>query len=244
MRKHTTLCRLIALTAAIGAVVISNVPVLAQGPPAGPGGFGGRGGGRGGFGGGRGGFGQRQITAATLPVETLDAIVKLTPTQKTKITQLHDGFTKSMMAMRPQPGAPPDPAMRQKFGAAITQANQAIDAVLTAPQKTKLAAAAKDLALYRLAGIPFPLYGQIQLTAAQKTGLAQIQQSVSGPQADRNARRAARDKAVALLTPAQKALVDKYEQEHPNQRGGFGGGGGRGGRGPGGPGGFGGRGGQ
>jgi hypothetical protein len=241
--KHMTLRRLVALTAIIGATGCLAIVASAQGPggPGGPpgqgrpGGFGGPGGGRGGRGGGR------PITAASLPVETLDAMVKLNAGQKTKIAQIHDTYTKSMTAMRPAPGQRPDPSVFQKFGALSTQANQSIDAVLTTGQKTKLAAGIKELATYRLAGIPFGLYGQIQLTSAQKTSLAQIQQTVSGPQVTRDARTAARTQAAALLTPAQKALVDKYEKDHPTPRGGFGGPGGGGGRGgfggPGGPGG-------
>jgi hypothetical protein len=162
--------------------------------------------------------------AAMLPVATLDAIVKLSPDQKTKIAGIHDGLEKSMTAMRSAPGQRPD---FQKMMGQMTQANQAVDAVLTAPQKTKLAAAMKEMMVYRMAGVPMGMYGQIKLTPAQKTTLQQIQQSVvgAGGPPDRTAMQAAREKAAAVLTPAQKLQVEEYLKAHPNERRGGGGGG-------------------
>jgi hypothetical protein len=219
--KSTVLSRILALAAAAGMMAGLTVVGSAQ-PPSRPGIPGvGRPGGPGMQGGGRG-RGGRQMGAAMLPVATLDAIVKLSPDQKTKVTGIHDGLEKSMTAMRSAPGQRPD---FQKMMGQMTQANQAIDAVLTVPQKTKLAAAMKEIALYRMAGIPSGMYGQIKLTAAQKTSLLQIQQSVvgAGGPPDRNAMQAAREKAAAVLTPAQKQQVEDYQKAHPNERRGGGG---------------------
>lgn len=228
--------RLLALTAVLGTITCLCATTFAQQPGARPGG--GQRRGFGGFGGGQGRGGGRQMSVAALPIATLDAIVKLTPAQKTKITPIHDNFVKSAAAFRPQPGQRPDPSVMQKMMDLNTQATKDIEAVLTPAQKTKLEAARKEMGLYRLAGIPLGLYGQIKLTGDQRTKLQTIQQGMMSaqPGGDRQAMRAAmqaaRQNAAAVLTPAQTAQIAKYLQEHPEeaQRGrGFGGGGRRGG---------------
>src|SRR5690242_9827423 len=57
----------------------------------------------------------RGVSLATLSVSTLDAVVKLTPEQKTKLTAIHDKYETDAKPLRPQPGAQPDPANRQKL---------------------------------------------------------------------------------------------------------------------------------
>src|ERR1019366_5287996 len=101
--EYTTLRRLLAFAAIIGATTGLAAAALAQPPPGGgfpgqarPGGPGGQGGRRGGFPGGG-----RQMSVAMLPVATLDAVVKLTPDQKGKITTIHDTFVKSFTGFRP-----------------------------------------------------------------------------------------------------------------------------------------------
>lgn len=225
-----TLRKLLTVAAAAGLLSAGCLVLRADAQrPGGPGA--GRGQGRGqGF--GRGGG--RQMSVASMPVSTLDAIVKLTPAQKAKVTQIHDATMKQFAGFRPQPGQRPDPAAMQKFRDANTKASAEIEAMLTPGQKAKLAAARTEMPLYRLAGIPMGLYGHITLSAAQKAKLQQIQQGMrpGGPGGDRQAMMAAfqnaRTQAAAILTPAQKAEIEKYRAAHPNERGGFGGPGGRG----------------
>lgn len=72
-------------------VVVSLPSSIALAQP--PGGGGGRGGGGGGFGGGRGQgrmFGQRQMNVMSVPIEALQAGLKLTGDQKTKITKIQE----------------------------------------------------------------------------------------------------------------------------------------------------------
>jgi hypothetical protein len=247
-------------------MTVFTLTALAQQRPAQPGGpGGGQGGGQrfgqGGFGGGGGrgqGRGGRQMSVATMRVSTLDAIVKLTPQQKTKVTQLQDKYNKDTAVLRSQrqPGQRPDQATFQKMRDLNDRATKDIEAVLTADQKKKLATARTEMRLYRLAGIPTGMYGQIKLTADQKNKLDAIQKSLTpgqpggnrqgqpgggNPQAMMASFQAARDKAAAVLTPAQKAQIEKYRKDHPDEGrggfggGGFGGGGGRGGGGFGGP---------
>jgi len=240
--------RLMSVVAVVGVTIVIGIPVMAQQPPP-PGGPGGRAGGFGG--GGRGGprGGGRQLSIAALPVATLDAIVKLKPDQKKKVVVIHDSYVAAMAAGRPQPGQMPDRTAMQKLRDTNTQSNAAIEALLTPTQMAKLDVARKEMGLYRMAGIPIGLYGQIHLTDAQKSQLQALQPAApsGGGRPDFRAMMAVmqsnRAKAKAILTPAQNAMVEKYIQEHPNERGFGGPGGGRGGRGgfagaggPGGPG--------
>ncbi len=162
-----------AAAACLGGCLLFASPALSQGPPGGPpGGFGrGPGGGRGG----------RGMSLAMIPVQALDAMAHLNPAQRAKITQIHEAFRKQFAGMRPQPGAPPNPAMFQQMRDANQKANQQIEALLTPPQKAKLQAARGELRIYRLAGIPVGLYGRIHLTAAQHAKLQQLAQSMPGP---------------------------------------------------------------
>lgn len=277
------------MRAVLAAVAVSAALVLpgvagAQGPGGGPGGPGG---------GGRQGGGRRQVNIAALPVATLEKALGLNASQKAKVQQIHDKYVKESTPLRPQPGAMPDRENMQKLRELGRNASTEIEALLTAPQKQKLTAMREELGLYRLAGIPAGLYGQIGLTEAQKKKLKDLQAeatagmggpgggpgagrpgpgATAGPQAgarpggQRGAQRGTpgagpggpgagpggpgaggpnmqgmmqafqqmRAKAEAVLTPAQKAQIEKYYKDHPNERPRFGFGGGPGGGGPGG----------
>ena len=213
---HTfTLRKLLVSAAIVGTLISVGTVTFAQ--PGTPGGQGrGQGGGRQG--------GGRQMSIASMPVATLDTIVKLTADQKTKITLLHDSFVKQAEASRPQPGQQPDREAMQKRRELNTQTSKSIQDLLTAPQKTKLGEARKEMTLHRVAGIPTGLYGQIKLTSDQKTKLEEIQKSLTPAEgstdraAMRTAMQAGREKAAALLTPAQKTQIEKYMKEHPEEQ--------------------------
>ncbi len=136
-----------------------------------------------------------------------------------------------------------------------------IEAVLTDDQKKALPAFLKDVQTFQTAQLPLALVGDLKLTDDQKTKMAavvtQIQKIAQEKRQEAmdnqdfqslreimtQTQTALKDKTRALLTADQKAMVEKYEKENPNQ--GFGGRGGRGGApGAGGQGGRGGRGGN
>jgi hypothetical protein len=136
-----------------------------------------------------------------------------------------------------------------------------IEAVLTDDQKKALPAFLKDVQSFQTAQLPLALISDLKLTEDQKTKMAavvtQIQKIAQEKRQEAmdnqdfqalreimtQTQTALKDKTRALLTADQKAMVEKYEKENPNQ--GFGGRGGRGGApGAGGQGGRGGRGGN
>ncbi len=236
----TRTARTAALTALIG--VMLGTAALAQfgGPPP-PGGprFGGpRGGSPGGGGPGRGMRGPRASTAATAPLPALTAGLRLTAEQQAKIARIQSTFSgqrRSMMPPPPPPGGPP-PDFRA-MGAAFDRmrameqsADASVQAVLTAQQRAALPGLLRTLDDLRTAGIPPATYGALHLTTAQTariTGMAQAlqqatRQAMAAPPAGgdpRSAMRAGRDRlaaqAAAVLTPTQRAIVDKYKAAHP-----------------------------
>ncbi len=194
----------------IGGSALAQAPAAGAGQP-----------GQGGQGRGRGG---RGASLTTLPVETLDKIVKLTPDQKTKLTVIRDKYTEDSRSLRPQQGQPADPANAAKLRELSTKATQDVEALLTADQKTKWTDARKELALYSSAGIPMGLYGDLKLTDDQKKKLADLQKETAAktqgiaPDQRRAAMQEARQKAADVLTADQKAAVEKYNKEHPRGR--------------------------
>src|SRR5205809_6429627 len=94
----------------------------------------------------QGGQGQRgggRVSLATLPIKALDATVKLTDDEKSKITAIQEKYKTDAQALRPAQGAQPDPANRQKMRDLSTKANTDIEAVLTKEQNEKLKATLK-----------------------------------------------------------------------------------------------------
>lgn len=153
-------------------------------------------------------------------------------------------------------GNRPDPAQLQEMMTKMQEdrkKNDAqIEAVLTDDQKKALPAFLKDVQTFQTAQLPLALVGDLKLTDDQKTKMAavvtQIQKIAQEKRQEAmdnqdfqslreimtQTQTALKDKTRALLTADQKAMVEKYEKENPNQ--GFGARGGRGG-GQGGPGG-------
>ena len=153
-------------------------------------------------------------------------------------------------------GNRPDPAQLQEMMTKMQderKKNDAqIEAVLTDDQKKALPAFLKDVQTFQTAQLPLPLIGDLKLTEDQKTKMAAVVKQVQTISQEKRqeamdnqdfqalreimtqTQTALKDKTRALLTADQKAMVEKYEKENPNQ--GFGARGGRGG-GQGGPGG-------
>lgn len=155
-------------------------------------------------------------------------------------------------------GNRPDPAQLQEMMAKMQEERKKndaqVEAVLTDDQKKALPAFLKDVQTFQTAQLPLALIGDLKLTEDQKTKMAAVVKQVQTISQEKRqeamdnqdfqalreimtqTQTALKDKTRALLTADQKAMVEKYEKENPNQ--GFGGFGGRGGRGgaPGAPG--------
>ncbi len=152
-------------------------------------------------------------------------------------------------------GNRPDPAQLQEMMTKMQEERKKndaqVEAVLTDDQKKALPAFLKDVQAYQSAQLPLALIGDLKLTEDQKTKIAAVVKQVQTISQEKmqeardnqdfqaireimtQTQTALKDKTRALLTADQKAMVEKYEKENPNQ--GFGGRGGRGGA-PGAPG--------
>ncbi|MFZ4781686.1 MAG: hypothetical protein ACOYLC_05165 [Armatimonadaceae bacterium] len=146
-------------------------------------------------------------------------------------------------------GNRPDPAQLQEMMTKMQEdrkKNDAqIEAVLTDDQKKALPAFLKDVQTFQTAQLPLALVGDLKLTDDQKTKMAAVVMQIQKIAQEKRqeamdnqdfqslreimtqTQTALKDKTRALLTADQKAMVEKYEKENPNQ--GFGGRGGRGG---------------
>jgi Spy/CpxP family protein refolding chaperone len=187
-----------------------------------------------------------------VPIAALEAGLKLTDDQKTKIAKIQKDVQQSRRSMMPRPdqdgGGPPDPeqmrAAMDKMRSKEDQAKSSIEAVLTDEQKQALPGLLKEIDALREAGIPAEVYGDLKLTGSQKkqlVALAKKSQDAMRAKMDSlqpggdfesvrsamdQSRRQAHSRAMALLTAEQRDLVQKYQQAHPRPD-----------RGPGGPGG-------
>jgi len=152
-------------------------------------------------------------------------------------------------------GNRPDPAQLQEMMTKMQEERKKndaqVEAVLTDDQKKALPAFLKDVQTFQTAQLPLALIGDLKLTEDQKTKMAAVVKQVQTISQEKRqeamdnqdfqalreimtqTQTALKDKTRALLTADQKAMVEKYEKENPNQ--GFGGRGGRGGA-PGAPG--------
>lgn len=205
--------RIAHFSAAILALAVLGGPTLAQGGQ-GAAGRQGRGQGR-----------NRRVNVASLPVNVIDAIVTLNAEQKSKITAIHDKYEADVRALRPAAGAAPDPANRQKLTELSRQANQDVENVLNADQKSKLQAALKDMPALLSLGIPIQVLPDLKLTEDQKTKLVAIGKDATeklqalSPE-DRRAkgrdiRTDAHNQALAVLNADQKKVLDDYLKAHP-----------------------------
>jgi Spy/CpxP family protein refolding chaperone len=242
----------IVAIAAVAALTMGLSSYAQQAPGGAPGGGGG-GGFRQGRQGGRGGFGQPTLTS--VPAAVLADGLKLTAVQKAKIQAIQDQARKDTQALRPAQGQQPDfQEMRQKMQALNEETNKSIEGVLTPDQLKAAPAFLKSVGGYRTVGIPLEVLPDLKLTADQKTKIAAIADAAQkqlqdemqkmraagggqpgggggggGFQAIQDLMKANGDKAAAVLTSGQKAILDKYKADHPQR--GFGGpGGGGGGR--------------
>ena len=136
----------------------------------------------------------------------------------------------------PPPGGPggiPSNGMRDPN----KQANDRIQATLTATQKQALPGLLKELDALRGADIPAETYGDLKLTADQKTRLAaiarksqqQMRQNMDkaresndfGAMRDtmQQSRRQTHEQAVGVLTADQRKVLEQFRKDHPRPQG-------------------------
>ena len=195
----------------------------------------------GGFGQGRGGYGGAP-TLANLPMPYLTAMLGLKDDQKTKIQAIQDKVRTDMQDLRKPDanGQRPDRATLQpKIKEINDQAKKDIEAVLTADQIKKEESALKSAGVYSAVNIPLGVVAELKLTADEDAKLAEIaadatkadtaaQKDLSDArsandqqklqdlmQTRQAARKATTDKALAVLTEAQKTTLTQYQKDHP-----------------------------
>jgi Spy/CpxP family protein refolding chaperone len=138
----------------------------------------------------------------------------------------------------------------QKMQDVAKKTSSGIEAVLTPQQKRELPTALKEIGTMRQAGIPLETLGELKLTSSQRSRIgaisvrsqkemeARVKAANGDYQSLQPAFQQAREKThsdvMGVLTASQKAIVDKYDKDHPRRGGGGPGGGGRGFGGPGG----------
>ena len=178
--EATTMTTRFTLT--LGAMLLLSGAALAQGPEGPQGGFGqggpggqgggfpgGPGGGRGGFGGGPGGMmGNRAVTAASLSLRTLLTYLDLTDAQAVKIALAKEDAMESMRGPGGFGGQRGGPG-----GAGDQKAVGAINALLSAEQKTRLATLVKAVAALQKAGIRPEAAAKLKLSDEQIVKLVQ-----------------------------------------------------------------------
>ena len=197
----------------------------------------------------RGGFGMmnQPLTVVSAPADVLGKELKLSEEVQKKVATIQKGVqdkaTAAMQELRDSGGFSPEAMqeLQKKNAENSKKAETEIMALLTADQKTALPDVIKALQLLRTLGIPVQLSGELKLTDEQKTALGKIAVDV---QKDRDAKMkemqearqngdqdkmrelmqairpsGANAKALAILTADQKAMVEKYIKDHPQQPG-------------------------
>ena len=162
--------------------------------------------------------------------------LKLTDEQKTKVQAILDkraaDYKTLVLPVEQQGQATAVQEANRKRGELAQKADTDIEAVLTDDQKKILPDYKKEVGFFRQAGLPAGLIGDMKITDEQRTKIAAqttenrrtmrqkmraAQQSGAAmPPAERTAMlKENQDKILALLTPEQRALLDKYNKDHP-----------------------------
>ena len=175
------------------------------------------------------------VHVSDLTIAQMDQSLKLSDDQKTKIQAVLDKRAADYKTLV----LPPDQqgnaaAVREANGKRLDMTNKAdadIEAILTDDQKKMLPDFKRNVGVYQRSGLPLALMTDLKLTDDQRQKIAdqatQNQRSIrqkmrdaqqSGTAMTGEQRRAMlkenRDKILALLTPEQRAQVDKYDKEH------------------------------
>ena len=188
------------------------------------------------------GGGMRGMSVARIPVGLLKASLKLTDDQVTKIKAIQTRYDADTKALRPQPGAPRDPAAREQMRSLSQNAQSDIEGVLTPDQKAKLPALLQHVQVMRMIGLPAQALPDLKLTEDQRTKIHGLIKSAADqlkgvPQDQRREKMRTiipplRTQLTAILTPDQQKIVAKYVQRRGGPGGQAGAIRGRGGAGP------------
>ncbi len=175
------------------------------------------------------------VHISDLTVPAMDATLKLSDDQKTKIQAVLDKRAadyKTLVLPPDQQGSAP--AVQEANRKRLDMTNKAdadVEAILTDDQKKMLPDFKRNVGVYQRSGLPLALMADLKLTDDQKQKIADqaMQNQRSMRQKARAAQQAGtamtgeqrqamlkenRDKIMALLTPEQRAQVDKYDKEH------------------------------
>ncbi|WP_395146429.1 hypothetical protein [Armatimonas sp.] len=204
----------------------------------------------GGFGFGRG---NQPLTVATVPAEALGKELKLSEEVQKKVAAIQKAVQDKMQAAMQElrnGGGFNQEAMQELQKTNLANGKKAeteILALLNDDQKKARPEVLKTLQLLQTLGIPVQLNGDLKLTAEQTKALTeraavvqkeraavtkQIQEAMASQDMDRvrelsqgmRGTGGADAKALAILTPEQKAMVEKYIKDHPRPQGRRGGG--------------------
>jgi len=135
-----------------------------------------------------------QVSVTTIPVAVLDANLKLTEDQRTKILGVQEKLRKDRQALFPRPGrnpggpegsggpgdpgGPPDRETMQrnfsKMREADERATKEMEAVLTEAQQKRLPDLLKDARLFQSVGLPMEMIDGLKLADKQKKQLDDI----------------------------------------------------------------------
>jgi Spy/CpxP family protein refolding chaperone len=158
------------------------------------------------------------ITSASL--KALTALLNLSPTQVTSLSQIRDGYRQSTRPLIPPPGTPLSPDSRTKIATLRQKEQEDMLAVLTPDQKEKLPGALTEIRALAYDGINPSAVSELNLTDDQIKQLQQIyedaRKKIAALPADTRKDQArpilddARVRAAQILTPAQQAILDKY----------------------------------
>ena len=175
------------------------------------------------------------VHISDLTIAQMDQTLKLSDDEKTKIQAVLDKRAadyKTLVLPSDQQGNAA--AVREANGKRLDMTNKAdadIEALLTDDQKKMLPDFKRNVSVYQRSGLPLALMTDLKLTDEQRQKIAQqagqnqrtmrqkAQEAQQSGTAMTGAQRQAmlkenRDKILALLTPEQRAQVDKYDKEH------------------------------
>jgi len=168
-----------------------------------------------------------QLSLATITPEVMNSIAPLSGDQKTKITAIESKLKSDVAAARQSAGA--GGADRTQMRGLVAKANDDVKAVLTPAQASAIEVALPALTMLRASQtLPLNAVPALKLTPDQWKQLSAIAGEVREkaraiPREERRAKMpelyaAAKTKAEAVLTPAQKQTAAKYASASRRKR--------------------------
>jgi len=165
-----------------------------------------------------------------IPFETLEPTAKMTPDQSVKIKPIYDKLEVGIATLRASAKTPEEKnALNDKIRAMQAESNKQIDAVLDPAQRKKVDGLMFEMMEMISVGVSPQMLHDMRLTPEQRTAILKIVSDVQAkinavmkdvPAKDRQAEYKAKYPAIMeaerlriapLLTPAQKAIYDRYD---------------------------------